>query len=323
MVFEEFGGPEVLVMRDLPIPTPGEGEIRVRVRAFGVNRAEVHFRDGSWGEVAPVSGIECVGEVDEDPSGILHSGQTVATIVGGMGRSRNGSYAEFTCVPLSNVFCLQTMLTWADLAAIPESYATAWMCLVEGLKLAEGQVLLIRGATSALGQAAVNVAVEAGATVLATTRSPRKSGVLTALGVHHVLVDHGTVASAVREHYPGGIDAVLDLVGNSTLRDSLRSLKKGGRLCLAGFLGGDAPVDAFNPVADMPSGVDLNVFASAFTLGAPEYPLTQIPMQHIVDLVANGTYKAKPAHLFPFECLADAHRLMESNAATGKIVVVL
>ena len=143
------------------------------------------------------------------------------------------------------------------------------------------------------------------------------------MGAHSVLVDHGSVAPAVRERYPHGIDGVLDLVGNSALRDSLRSLRKGGRLCLAGFLGGDAPVEAFNPIVDMPSGVELNVFASAFTFGTPEYPLARVPMQHIVDKVADGTYKAKPARVFPFERLADAHRLVESDAANGKIVVVL
>ena len=323
MVFEEFGGPDVLVMRELPVPIPGEGEVRIRVRAFGVNRAEAHFREGSWGDVVRVSGIECVGEVDEDPSGALRPGQTVAAIVGGMGRNRNGSYAEYTCVPLGNVFCLETTLPWADLATIPESYATAWTCLFENVRLVQGHVLLIRGATSALGQAAVNIAVEAGATVLATTRSAQKSGVLTALGAHSVLVDDGALAAAVRDRYPRGIDGVLDLIGNSALRDSLRSLKKGGRLCQAGFLGGDAPVEGFNPMLDLPSGVDLNFLASAFVFGTPEYPLAHIPMQRIVDKVADGTYQAKPARVFPFERLADAHRLMESDEANGKIVVVL
>jgi NADPH:quinone reductase-like Zn-dependent oxidoreductase len=112
-------------------------------------------------------------------------------------------------------------------------------------------------------------------------------------------------------------------VGNSTLHDSLRSLKKGGRLCLAGFLGGGAPLEAFDPILGMPGGVHLSSFASAFTYGAPEYPLAAIPMQRIVEKVASGTYKAEPTQVFPFEQLADAHRLMESYAANGKVVVTL
>jgi len=140
MVFEEYGGPEKLIIKDLPVPEPGNGEVRVRVKAFGINRAETYMRKGAWGDVVRVSGIECVGEVDSDPSGALRPGQKVAAIMGGLGRTRNGSYAEYTCVPSTNIFRLETKLPWEELAAIPESYATAWICLFENLRLAKGQV---------------------------------------------------------------------------------------------------------------------------------------------------------------------------------------
>jgi NADPH:quinone reductase-like Zn-dependent oxidoreductase len=129
------------------------------------------------------------------------------------------------------------------------------------------------------------------------------------------------LSEAVRKLYPNGVDSVLDLVGNAVLRDSLRMLKKGGRVCQAGFLGGSQPVE-FNPIFDMPSGGDLNFFGS-FVLGTADYPLSNIPMQRIVDSAAKGTYNAKPVKVFPFEQLPDAHRLMESNQANGKIVVVI
>jgi len=129
------------------------------------------------------------------------------------------------------------------------------------------------------------------------------------------------LSEAVRKLYPNGVDSVLDLVGNTALCDSLRMLKKGGRLCQAGFLGGTQPVE-FNPIVDMPSGADLSFFGS-FVLGSADYPLSNIPMQRIVDSAATGTFKAKSAKVFPFEHLPDAHRLMESNEATGKIVVVM
>lgn len=322
MVFEEYGGPEKLVIKEIPTPEPLNGEIRIKVKAFGVNRAETYMRRGLWGDVVRVSGIECVGEVDADPSGKLSSGQTVAAIMGGMGRTRNGSYAEYTCVPASNVFPLETTLPWADLAAIPESYATAWTCLFENLKLTKVQFLLVRGATSALGQAAVSLAAEAGAQILATTRSKDKAGLLKGLGAGTVLVESSSLSGEIRELFPQGIDAVLDLVGNTVLRDSLKTLRRGGRLCQAGFLGGTQPVDGFNPIFDLPSGVDLSFFGS-FVLGTAEFPLTNIPMQRIIDNVAKNIYQAKPAKVFAFEQLPDAHRLMESNTATGKIVVVL
>jgi NADPH:quinone reductase len=322
MMFEEYGGPEKLIIREIPTPEPANGEIRIKIRAFGVNRAETYMRRGLWGDVVHVSGIECVGEVDADPSGKLPKGQTVAAIMGGMGRTRNGSYAEYTCAPASNVFSLETTLSWADLAAIPESYATAWTCLFENLKLAKGQILLVRGATSALGQAAVNLAAEAGAKVLATTRSKEKAGLLRALGAETALVETSSLADEIRRLFPQGIDAVLDLVGNTVLRDSLQALRRGGRLCQAGFLGGTQPVEGFNPIFDLPSGVDLSFFGS-FVLGTPEFPVTNIPMQRIVDNVTKDAYRAKPAKVFTFVQLPDAHRLMESNTANGKIVVVM
>jgi NADPH2:quinone reductase len=133
IVFDAFGPPENLIIRTLPVPEPGDGEIRIRVRAFGINSAEAHMRAGDWGEVAPVTGIECVGEVDLDPTGTLDSGQCVAAVCGGMGRTRNGSYAEYVVVPRSNTFVLDPILPWAELAALPESYTTAWIALFDNL----------------------------------------------------------------------------------------------------------------------------------------------------------------------------------------------
>jgi len=321
MLFEEYGGPEKLVIKEIPVPEPGDGEVRVRVRAFGINRAETYMRRGAWGDVARVSGIECVGEVDFDPSGALRQGQKVAAIMGGLGRTRNGSYAEYTCVPSANIFRLETKLPWDELAALPESFATAWVCLYENLKLAKEHVLVVRGGTSALGQAALNIAADAGATVAASTRSELKSTLLKKLGASVVLIEEAGLSESVRKLYPSGVDAVLDLVGNTVLRDSLRMLKKGGRLCQAGFLGGPQPVE-FNPIFDMPSGTSLTFFGS-FVLGTADYPLSNIPMQRIVDSAAKGTYRAKPVKVFPFEHVPDAHRMMESNQANGKIVVVM
>ena len=320
MVINQFGGPEQLVLRDFPTPVPEHGEVLIKVKALGINRAELYMRKGLFGEVTPVSGIECVGQVENDPSGTLRHGQTVATITGGMGRTRNGSYAEYTCVPLQHVFPLQTDLDWVDLAAIPESYATAWSCLFANLRIKSGQVLFVRGGTSALGQAAINIAREEGVTVLTSTRSESKVALLTEFGASRVLLENGKLSEAVRDAYPDGIDGVLDIIGNSTLIDSLHMARKGGRVCVAGFLGSSEPI-AFDWLANMPFGVDVNAFASLL-FGTKDFPHSDIPLQKIVDRVANGTYKTRPVKVFPFEQLPDAHRLMESNSANGKIVVV-
>lgn len=320
MVISQFGGPEQLVLRDIPTPVPENGEVLIKVKALGINRAEIYMRKGLFGEVTPVSGIECVGQVEDDPTGTLQHGQTVATITGGMGRTRNGSYAEYTCVPVENVFPLETNLDWATLAAIPESYATAWSCLFANLRITAGQVLFVRGGTSALGQAAITIAKQEGVTILTSTRRESKVALLTELGATLVLLENGKLSEAVRAFSPNGIDGVLDLIGNSTLLDSLRMARKGGRVCVAGFLGGSESV-SFNWLANMPFGVDVNAFASLL-FGTKDFPHSDIPMQQIVDRVADGTYKARPVKVFPFEQIPDAHRLMEANGANGKIVVV-
>jgi NADPH:quinone reductase-like Zn-dependent oxidoreductase len=320
IVIKQYGGPEVLALEERPEPQSKPGHVLIEVKAFGLNHAEVYFRKGAWGDVAEISGIECVGVVKADADGRFAPGQKVLAIVGGMGRSFNGSYAELVSVPSSNVAAIQTDLPWEDLAAIPESYATAWTSLCGILAVKAGMTVLIRGATSALGQAAVNIAAQIGARVIATTRNARRGPMLEALGAKEVLLESTELSKRVRERHPQGIDAVLDIVGNTTVLDSLAMLRRGGEACLVGFLGGGGPL-SLEPVFQMPSGVRFSVFASAIVTGNAEFPLSEIPFQDIVDRVASGAYRAKPAKVFRFEDIQAAHRLMESNEASGKIVI--
>lgn len=321
VVFTEHGGPEVLAIQELPDPVAGDGEVLIRVKAFGLNHADTYMRSGVWQFGIPVLGIEAAGTVEQDPSGELAPGTTVVAIVGGMARNRNGSYAELVTVPKSNVVAVQTGLSWPELAAIPEVYATAWVALHGNLALAPGETVLIRGATSSVGQAAVNIAVDFGARVIATTRSEARTSRLRELGAHEVLIDNGELAEQVRQTHPAGVDAVLDLVGNKVLRDSLQSVRPKGRVCQIGFLAGLEPVSDFNPLLDLPSGVQLSTFASAFVLGDEHFPITDVPIRDIVEKASRGTFSAKPARVFSFEEIVDAHRLMDAGEAGGKLVV--
>ena len=322
IVIKTHGGPEVLAIDERPDPKAKLGEVVIEVKAFGLNHAEIYFRKGAWGEVAEITGIECVGLVKDDPEGRFHPGQKVAALVGGMARNRNGSYAELTSVPSINVVAIKTDLPWAELAAIPESYATAWTGVVGILSLAKGQTISIRGATSALGQAAVNIAAHIGAHVIATTRNSAREALLKHLGAEEVLVESAELSRTVLERHSGGIDAVLDVVGNTTVLDSLAMLRRNGHVCQVGFLGGGGPL-TLEPIFQIPSGRHFSVFASALVTGTPEFPLSEIPFQAIVDRAAAGTYKAKPARVLRFEEIQEGHRLMESNQANGKIVVTL
>lgn len=322
IIISHHGGPEVLRITNRPDPKPDHDQVLVEVKAFGLNHAECYFRSGAWGDSAEITGIECAGIVREDPAGHFEPGARVIAMVGGLGRALNGSYAELVAVPRSNVAAITTELPWAELAALPESYATAWAAVMGILSVREGQILLVRGATSALGQAAVNIARHAGAHVIGTTRKPERAKLLHELGADEALIESTNLSGPLREAHRNGIDAVLDIVGNTTVLDSLAALKRGGSACQIGFLDGSGPL-TLEPVLQIPSGRFLTSFASALVMGTPEFPLSEIPFQLIVDRVAAGDYKAKPARVLAFEDIQEGHRLMETGAAGGKIVVTM
>ena len=320
IVIEKFGGPECLVYTDLPKPEPMVGQVVIKEKAFAINHAEMHMRRGEWAEAAKVSGIECVGLVEASPGGEFPVGAKVAALMGGLGRTINGSYAEYTRAPASNVALIESDLPWEELAAIPETYATAWTCLFRNLEIAQGQTLVIRGAGSSFGRAAINLAVNAGVRVIGTTRNRERNAELEKLGVDRIELEGPGLSQRIAEAKE--LDAVLDLVGNSTILDSLAMLRRGGRACLAGWLGGLEPIRDFNPLLQMASGVYLTFFGS-FVFGTPGFPLSDVPLQTIAEEVEEGRFQAKPWRVFRFDEIREAHRVMEANEAHGKMVVVV
>lgn len=322
IVISEYGDADQLVIQEMDKPVPGSNEVLIRVKAFGINRSETFMRKGLWGDVAKITGIECVGEVAEDPSGKLKQGQIVGTMMGGLGRVKNGSYAEYTCVSATNIFPLKTNLKWTDLAALPESYATAWGCLHQNMNIKNGDSVFIRGGASALALAAINIASNiSGVTVYASTRNLENQTLLKEAGSAQVFIESDDLSSHLREIEPEGVASVLDIIGTTTILDSLKMVKKGGYVCNVGFLGGGEAIQ-FNPSACMPPFVSLNFFGS-FMFGTKHFPMSELPMQKIVTNVEQGLYKAKPAKVFEFNDIVLAHKLMEDNAAGGKIVVHL
>ena len=320
IILTGFGGLDRLVYTEIPKPLPRDGEVVIHVKGFGINHAEVHMRRGEWAEAAEVSGIECVGIVDSCPGGEFPVGAKVAALMGGLGRTINGSYAEYTRVRAANVTRVESDLPWSQLAALPETYATSWTCLFRNLKLKAGQTLVIRGATSALGQAALKMAVATGANVIATARSQQRFPMLEQLGAVRVELERPDLAAHIDESKQ--IDAVLDLVGNSTILDSLDMLRRDGTACLAGWLGGLAPIGDFNPLERMPSGVSFSFFASP-AFGNPGFEVSDIPLSDIAQQIADGKLDAKPARVFSFDEIREAHQVAESGEAGGKIVVVM
>lgn len=324
-VVEQAGGPDVLQLRDIEPVEPNADEVLISVRAFGLNRAEVYRRGGHMGPISGpvVLGIEAVGEVVRDPAGVFRTGERVATAMGGMQFSRYGSYAEQVTVLRQNVVSLQGVdLAWEELAALPEAFLTVWGALDCSLSVQAGQTLLVRGGTSSVGLAGVAYGKARGLRVIATTRSADNQARLKQVGADHVLLDTGAVATQVKELAPDGVDAVLEVVGASSLRDSIKAVRPFGSVSVIGLLGGPPVLEQFHLMQDLPNAVRLNFFGSGL-LGTAAMPLNKSPLVWVAQEVAAGRMPSLRSETFDFGDIRRAHSLIESNRAVGKLVVRL
>lgn len=299
------------------VPEVRPGWILVKVKAFGINHSEVLLRQF---EIAHnyitkpiIPGIECVGEVADPSDSVLKRGDKVMALMGGMGRSFNGSYAEYCLVPASHAFVIDSQLPWEELAAIPETYYTAYGSLVLSLQLTADDTLLIRGGTSTVGLAALQLAKSMGATTVSTTRNPAKSKILLKHGADDVIPEGEGFNKRFLSRYPHGATKVLELIGAATIKDSLKITALHGIVCHTGLLGGVFGIKDFDPIKEIPSGVYLTGFYS----NTP----TQAQITGMMQLINKHSIHPIIAKEFELENIGDAHQLAEDRKMTGKIVV--
>ena len=318
VVLDGPGPPSALQVRDVPVPVPQRGWVLIAVKAFGLNRSELHSRLGlAQGMTWPrILGIEATGVVESCPGGEFQGGQRVAALMGGMGRAYDGGYAEYTCVPAPQVVPFTSTLDWPTLGAIPEMLQTAHGSLTVGLDAQPGQSALVRGGTSSVGMATAVLAKQIGMAVLSTTRNPAKADALVKVGVDHVVVDTGSVATEVRKIYPDGVDTALELIGTPTLPDTLRATRVHGVVCFTGMLSDQWTVKDFYPIDYIPRGVRLTAY------GGDAADLPAAVLQGFIELVQDGRMTVPIAHVYDMDQIVEAHTAMEAGTMSGKLVVV-
>jgi putative PIG3 family NAD(P)H quinone oxidoreductase len=321
IVIREPGGPEVLEMREVPKPEPSRGEVRVRVRATAVNRADLLQRMGAYpappGSPADIPGLEIAGEVDAigaDVTELAH-GDRVMGIVGG------GGYAEYVVAHARTLARIPEGMAFADAAAIPEAFLTAWDAMVAQGRLSSGEIVLVHAAGSGVGTAGVQIARAIGARPIGTMRTPQKLGRARELGLQEgIVVEGAKFADEVLARTGGrGVDVVLELVGGAYVAQDLLCLAQRGRIVVVGTMGG-GKVD-----------VDLQLLmrkrAEMRGTMLRSRPLEekilagQALQRHLVPLFESQALRPVVDRVLPLARAADAHRLMQNNDAFGKLVL--
>jgi NADPH:quinone reductase len=321
VIYEGAGGPEVITIGEVPKPEVRPEHIRVRVHAAGLNRADLIQRRGQYpaphGWPANIPGLEYAGEVEAVRPGVTRwkVGDRVMGLVGG------GAQAEFVVVHQDEVLPVPAELSYAEAAAIPEAFLTAYDALVIRGRLQAGERVLIHAVGSGVGTAAAQIAKQLGATVLGTSRSGEK---LARALVYGLDIGIDTSRTAFRDAAGEPVHVVLDVLGGPSFADNLAVLAPRGRLIMLGFLAGSVTEADLGPILRK----RLEVIGTVMrTRGLEE----RIPLVHefaermlpLFDPRMEQGARLRPVleRTYPMAQLADAHRVMEGNATFGKIVV--
>ena len=313
VVIHEAGGPEKLIYEEVPTPTIKPGWSLVKIKGFGINHSEIFTRKGLSPTVKfpRVLGIECVGIIAKttDPER-LPEGQKVISIMGEMGRDFDGSYAEYALLPNKQIYPINTTLDWASLAAIPETYYTAFGSLLN-LKIDAHDTVLVRGGTSGVGIAFTKLlkAQYPQIKLTGTTRKLSKKAAMIQAGYDDVVADNDGKLQTSQK-----FDKILELVGPKTMKDSFKHTKDEGIICVTGELGNEWYLNKFDPISQLAP----NSYLTSFSSGNVD----ENKINRLFAYIEKYHVDVKPEKVFDLAHVADAHRYLEGKNSFGKVVVV-
>lgn len=309
-VVYEAGGPEQLKVEMVKQPEVKAGWSLVKVMGFGINHSEIFTRKGESPSVKfpRILGIECVGVVEESTSPNLKNGQKVVSFMGEMGRAYDGGYAQYCLLPNDNIFPIKSNLSWPEIAAIPETYYTAYMSL-KNLRINENDKVLVRGATSGVGYAFLKLLRGRYPNIncVGTSRSENKRALLEKVGFDEVIIDQDNVLQTDES-----FDRILDLIGPAAILDTFKHINKQGIICITGLLGNKWSFD-FEPLEELPNSTYLTIADSS--------DRNQTDVSDLFSYIEKYHVNVKPEKIFSLDDIQEAHRYLESSKSFGKVVV--
>lgn len=314
VVVRQPGAPDVLHFTEVQRPQVKPGWSLVKIKGFGINHSEIFTRCGDSPSVSfpRILGIECVGEIYEttEPQR-LPIGQRIISLMGEMGRAFDGSYAEYVLLPNAQIYPVKTTRSWTELAAMSETYYTAFGSM-KNLRLERSDKVLVRAATSGVGIAFAKLVRARFPQIHLTgsTRDLKKAAALHEARYSDVIQDLGGVLQTEER-----FDKTLELVGPKTIRDTIRCSAEGAIICLTGLLGDQWYLEEFGPIMDLPA----NGYLTSFYSGNVD----QERLEELIHFVDRYDVDLTPSKVFRLEEVQQAHELLESGKNVGKLIVLL